>query len=218
MKRMIAILLAALMLAGAVGCAGAAKPGIVGNWTYEADFKSIVEKSAGEEALEAYKEAGIEDYLKTLNVKIMMNFAADGKVTAGLDEKTLGDAASKVLSKMLEVLPEVTAKQMGMTLDELKAFLKEQGLSLDDMLAGFKEEMDPEKVKEAIKEGTFKGNYRLDGDKLYLWDEGEKESAEKYMVVEISGNQMTVKELHGVFDDDEEIMSLKELLPMVFKK
>ena len=216
MKKLLACLLAVILTVSAAACIQVdPKAAYVGDWTYSIDFKTLVEKSEeSEEAMDAFKQLGLEEFVNSLNMKLNLSFTQDNKFTFAVDEASMTDAMTKFIDKMVEVLPDLLAQQMGMSVEDMKKSLEEAGMSLDSLVDQMKEMIDPSEMQTAIKEMSITGTYRVDGNKLYLTEEGKEENPDQYLIAEVKDNTLTITDVHGT----EKIEEFKDLLPMVFTK
>jgi hypothetical protein len=104
---------------------------------------------------------------------------------------------------------------MGKSEEEFEAALTAQGMTMEDFTKAVAEQIDPETMFDT-SEMNLQGTYRLDGDKLYITKDGEKEKTDAYWVVEVTANSMIVKEIIG--EDNTAPEGAEKLLPWTFNK
>ena len=195
-------------------------PPEVGEWRYEIDFGTLMGKSSDESPMQVFTQFGLEDTLKELKMKMNLSLTEDGKVRMSIDKEAMLDAMNTLVEKMMEALPEILAKQMGISVEELEKTLASQGMSLDTLVGQIKSQINMDSLSDSFEQMNFTGTYRLDGNKLYMTRDGQEENTERYTVIEVSETELKFMEIHNPAGEEssEENARYEELLPMVFKR
>ena len=185
---------------------------IVGNWKYVLDFSSIVESTMKEaiESADDDQQAMYGELFKCFNnisMDMYMNFGEDGKVKLDLDEDSAKAAIEKIKNNVTDSLPNIF-KTLG--IDDLDAYLKSSGKTKDELTETLTSSFDVD----SFADKNISGVYRLDGNKLYITNEGEKEDADSYMVIELTPDTLKFIEAKGSIDTMESFDNV--LFPMIF--
>ncbi|MBR4761945.1 MAG: hypothetical protein IK086_04855 [Clostridia bacterium] len=213
MKKISAVVLAVVLVISALSLAGCgSKKSIVGKWETEVDIGEAVSNSLGdesEELAEAFKDVNIV-------AKYSFEFTDEGKFSMLLDEDALvesfkgsKDAFKKFFNEYLGAMAET----MGMGIDDL---LDAQGLTIDELVDEALDES-VEAMKENLSDASKKGTYKIDGQKLFLAEEGEDFTDDEYVEFEfeddnkIKFTKITAKE--GEDEDEDSLELIKETLP-----
>ena len=207
MKKTLAVLLAAMLLAGMLaGCGG--DSAIVGSWEATVDMADQINQQFAAE--------GMSDYinLDSFGIVLCFTFDKDGTYTCSADE----DALVQSLEDMKDVMrggltkyAEDMITQSGMTDISVDDVFEAAGTSLDELLDEMYSEDD---LKDRVDGFAAEGNYKTKDGKLYLSDGLDHiPDDEVYYTYTIEGDTMTF--LEGV--GDEEGMAAG-LFPMELKK
>lgn len=166
MKKLIALLLAAVMLMGLLsGCGEKDEKKILGTWTATVDMTQQVLDEMGEDA-ETLNFDG------KLNVTLNMTFTEDGKVTLASKVEDTEAVKSFLVGIFDASFAEMAEYFDGMTTEEI---LESVGMDLDDLVADLMEEMEQEETNTyTLEDGIIKYGdgdqdpYHFDGDKLIV--------------------------------------------------
>ena len=218
MKKLLAMLLALAMILSVSmlmwGCENDEEPEqsketeekkedtIVGDWKGKMDLTDLLnetmENAMGEEMME-YME--MEDIV----FDVTMSFDDDGEMEIAFDgEKaveSICDQMTDGLTRWIEDLIEESGEDY--TVDEVAEQVF--GMSLDKYVEeGLVESMN---VEELVQSGG--GEYELDGDKLYIEDDG-------YFTIDLDGDELKLKEYSEEAEDEQTEMILELLCDTVF--
>lgn len=220
MKKLLAMLLALAMILSVSmlmwGCENDEEPEqsketeekkedtIVGDWKGKMDLTDLLnetmENAMGEEMME-YME--MEDIV----FDVTMSFDDDGEMEIAFDgEKaveSICDQMTDGLTRWIEDLIEESGEDY--TVDEVAEQVF--GMSLDKYVEeGLVESMN---VEELVQSGG--GEYELDGDKLYIEDDG-------YFTIDLDGDELKLKEYSEEAEDEQTEMILELLCDTVFER
>jgi hypothetical protein len=210
------VLVLALALVLSLTACSKQDAGIVGTWKYNLDFKKFTEIAGESGELDSIEELGdsFKQIFDGLNLVIVLDLKSDGTYSFYWDENAARTAVDSMMSRMGEVMPTVFAEIYGMSVEEISALLEANGTTMDDLVAQSLASVDTEEMVSSLSESSSKGTYRYSDGKLYLTEEGYAENPNDYVVVELNGNELKIKEAAN----DTDLDSLKALLPMVFTK
>lgn len=178
---------------------------IVGDWKGEMDLTDFLnekmESAMGEEMME-YME------MKDIVFDVKMSFDDDGEMEMTFDgEKaveSICDQMTDGLTRWIEDMIEESGEDY--TVDEVaeQAF----GMSLEEYVEeNLVASMDVESLEQSES-----GEYELDGDKLYVGDEG------KYFTIDLDGDELKLKECSEEPEDEQAEMILELLCDTVFER
>lgn len=213
MKRIIAAVLAMIMMLALVACGGGSEAdSLVGTWKADMDMSSMTN-----EMLASLGE-GMEEYFEFegFSVTMVLTFKDDGTYTSEIDKASAEAAVDSMLVtiedgmvKMLEA--QIAEYGLDMTVEEL---LETSGMTMEDMMA----ELDAEELVDEMVGTTTEGNYQAKDGKLYLSDGTNYEvDEEMYDTYELDGDTLTLTEHFGS-EDEEEMAFAEEMYPITFKK
>lgn len=187
---------------------------IIGEWEGTVEFGDYMS-----ELLATSLDAGDEDYFDNLTFDMVFDFefTKDGEATLTINKSEF----EKSLDSMKDDLKEGLAQM-------LKDMAEENDADLDDLVAGSGYDSLDELIDDALSELTaedmldsfgggdmLSGTYEIDGDKLYILDEGEERGDDNCLSFEISEKKLTINlsdEAKAELDEDEEIVS--SMFPM----
>lgn len=200
MKKLLAILLAALMLLGLAACENDIdeNPTIVGTWEGTVDLGK------------ALKLAAQKDIYAPLLLDITYTFNADGTYSATADKDSVETMLDALVDVMIEAMYdpdmdiEAAVAAEGMTMEEFKEqFMDSMGMDVDQVMTNL----------------TMNGVYKYEDGKLYSTNDKESLDAGDY--VEINYITLTTDTM-TITDAEQDGENLSELIPdmfpMVFKK
>lgn len=215
--KLLALVLALALVFSLTACAKQAT--ITGSWKYVMDMSKVLE-SAGmmdeadgsgmytAEQLQAIKDA-YGKIFEGLNLTMILDLKEDGTYTMDMDEASQKAAADTLSARLPEVLPELFAAMLGISVDELPAALETLGMSMDDLTNS--EEYSAEEMLGDFSSETEKGTYTFEEGKLVLTPE---DGDVVTMTVELSATELKVTAFES--KDEEEAEVYKAMLPMVF--
>lgn len=211
MKRIIAAVLAAVMLLALAGCSsGSDSEKLVGTWKGELDGGAYVTEGLTSVLGEEY--ANYFDFSNfTLSYTLIFNEDQTYRMT--LTEEDARKAAEDLivivedgLVKMFE--DQITMYGLDMTVDEL---LEMSGTTMDDLLAEFDTS---ELVSQLTTETTTVGNYLAEDGKLYMSVSLDTQVSKlSYNEYTLSGNTLTLTSYVGTDDG-----ALDWVYPMILTK
>ncbi len=203
----LAVVLLLTMVLSMTGCGE--EKALVGTWEGKMDMTEALNN----ELANADPEMG--EYMKVENFEITLRFVfgEDGSFKMEADKDSCEAAFQGMrepLEKGIRAYFEKMIKDAGlgdMTIDEV---LATQGMTLDAVIDSAMEAMDTSEFVDSMKQEC---KYRLDGDKLYTY-EGVVDK-DVYILIELNGDTMTLKESHG---DDDVADVMEDILPCTMKK
>lgn len=210
MKKLLAILMVALMLLGLAACEKdvAEKPTIVGTWEGTVDLGPAMEVSLKAEAM--FNDAIPTEIKTPLVIDVTYVFNADGTYSSTVDE----DSLENMLDAMVDVMIEVMYAPR-MDLDEA---LAESGMTM----AEFKEQL---KASAGMDAGYAAEAFNVDG--FYKYEDGkitaakEKEQLETGELIEVCDITLTdtTMTITDIILDGEKISKLApDMFPTVFTR
>lgn len=214
--KLMALVLALVLVLSLSACAGKGA-GINGTWKYTMDFKKAMESAGAMDELgEGMEELGdaFAKMFDGLSMVMVLELKEDNTYSFYVDEASAKAALEGMMSKMGEILPTMMSELFGMSEEEFNAAMAASGMTMDDLVAEATSEMDTEEMLKDLEKSSSKGTYRYEAGKLYLTAEGATEDPNKFMTVELNGNELKITALNGV----EALDQYKELLPMVFTR
>ena len=210
MKKIISMMLTALMLLGLTGCGATDAEKMVGTWSTEINISSVIEES-----LELYEE--YFDF-SDLVVVMTMTFNEDGTYSSGITEEDaqvlVDDVMSEIESNIVKLLEDQIADQgLSITVDEMLAFA---GMTLDDFTTAITEAFEQQDlVGVLVEQSASEGKYDAKDGKLYLSAGLDYEVDESmYDTYELDGDTLTLLENVG----GEEAEFMLEAYPLVMTR
>lgn len=217
MKRMIAVLLALVMVVSMVGCSSGDADKLVGTWEADVNLSSTISEmldSLGQDSAEYFD-------FSDFSVTMVITFNDDGTYAMTLDEASTQAAFDGLMEdveagmvKMLEA--QIAENGLDMTVDEL---LEASGMNLDDLMAEMKTSFaDEDIISDMVDESTTEGNFEAKDGKLYLSD-GKDFAVDEaiYDTYVLDGDTLTLQEHVG---DDAAVSEALEdtMYPITFEK
>lgn len=207
MKKYLSVILCILMtLLTLAGCN--ASKNIIGTWSTEVDITDKLNEAFGE-------DAEMSEYLKIEKFAIIMKvtFNEDGTYNMTVDADSAEqsvETAKQNLSDGLYKYFEAAIKEQGISLS-VEEFLTYAGVDIDAMT---EELFDENTVDNLSTQMTNQGNYKIDGNKLYMSEGTDVEiNEEKYEKFKLTSKKLTL--LESVGDEEEESA---QKYPMVFNR
>lgn len=203
MKRIIAAVLALVMMLALVGCGQTEAEKLVGTWTADVDMSSMTNE------LLASMGEGAEEYFtfEGFSVTLVMTFNEDGTYSSTIDQASAEAAVDSLMVtledgmvKMLE--DQLAAAGLAMTVDEM---LAASGMTMEDVLAA----VDTSSLVTEMTEGAAtEGKFEAKDGKLFLSDGLDYEVDEAvYDTYELDGNSLTLLEHVGAESDEEQLVA-----------
>lgn len=204
MKRIIALLLSAVLLVGVLaGCGGGRKralgTGLEGKWSTTVDMTDMINQQLAGSGMGEMLQ--ISDF----SMVLVMEFKSDNVYTLTLDEDALAESFEGLKGQLKEGLNNYFAQLMpGVDVDQA---LAQAGMSMDDLLD---RSMDLNSLSGTL---DLAGQYKIDGDKLYLSNSVTEEPGSNYVTYTLSGDVFTMDTGNTTPDS-----SLDAMLPFVFQR
>lgn len=189
---------------------------LVGTWTSTIDFDKIMEGSTEELAQLGEMGTALLDAMKGITMDVNFELRADGSATAGVDEESAKAAMEQMAPALVDAMIPMVISMSGKTEEDFKQELEKQGMTMESFKEQMLQEINPEDLVGSIQDSQTNGQWRFVDGKLYIVKDGETVDPDNYMSVEVSGDKMTMTEIHGENLDSEEMY--KSLLPMEFTR
>lgn len=207
MKKLLALLLALVMVFTLCACGNNSNSGnsgkesevekeekeetIVGKWVGEIDLTDILTEYADFDGLE--KE--IRDIVtpRNIGIKITFKFKEDGTASVSADVvSALEDYIDQTTDNMTDYLKDML-KDEDLTEQD---FEDAYGMPLKTYISQMMDEMLGEQLEAMEEEFSVdsEGEYKLEGNKLYLGEDGEFED---YFKIDLDGDELTFKSYSG---------------------
>lgn len=212
MKKMIAAVLALVMLLAMAGCSGSdSGNALIGTWQTEVDLSAI------QDQMTEGMDAEIQSYFSfgELSYTMTVTFRDDGTYTAASDEASVRAAVDSLVASMeagmmAALEAQFAATGVDMTVEEA---LAATGMTIGDLLTG----VDAETIATEIS-SSFEGNYKAEDGKLFLSSSLETTVDEAiYDAYELDGDTLTLTEHFGA-ESEEAQLAAGEMYPMVFQR
>lgn len=204
MKKFFALVLSAVLLVGALAACGGDKEaasgdGLEGTWRAELDFTDMMNQQIAAQA------AGMEEYIKIsgFNMVMVMELNGDGTYSLTVDEDALADSMESVKENMKDGMDAYFQDTLGVSLEDI---LATQGMSVDDL-------MDQFDVSAMTGEVKAEGQYKADGDKLYMSGSLDEAPDSNYLAFEQSGNSLSLNIGNGQVPS-----GMEDFLPLEFDR
>lgn len=200
MKKLLAILLAVVMVLGLAACNSSGETTIVGIWKGEMDVGAV---------LAALIQQDVD---QKIPCKMIFEFSPEGKLTTKMDEESAKKAVDAMVDVMIDMIRDMYAEEGG----DLDAELAAEGMSVEDLKNQYREEMDLDDMLGDASEDSY---YKFENGKIYVADEKEDLEEGDYdtcYIATLSGNKLTITDI----ETDGELASeaLPGVFPLVFKK
>ena len=185
------------------GKAPEAEVTIVGDWKCSIDMSKVIEQSMEDSGKDAAQ------YFDFSGLKMVMNltFKEDGTVRMSADAKKLIEDIRQPMKDGLVKYIE----SLGMTEED---FESASGMKLSSMIDELVNKMSTSDDLAMEKEGK----YKLEGDKLFLIEDGEEFKDDDYCTITLSADEFRITEIHGELEDDDTFETMKNVLPLVFTR
>lgn len=180
-----------------------AKVTIVGDWKCTIDMSKAIEQSMEDSGKD------VAQYFDFSGLKMVMNatFKEDGTVRMSAD-------AAKLMEDMRQPMKDGLVKyieSVGMTEDDFEAATGKKLSSMIDELVNKMATSDDLAMEK-------EGKYKLEGDKLFLIEDGEEFKDDDYCTITLSADEFRITEIHGELEDDDTFEAMKNVLPLVFTR
>lgn len=185
------------------GKAPEAKVTIVGDWKCSIDMSKAIEQSmegSGKDVAQYFDFSG-------LKMVINATFKEDGTVRMSADAKQLIEDIRQPMKEGLVKYIE----SLGMTEDDFEAATGKKLSSMIDELVNQMASSDDLAMEK-------EGKYKLEGDKLFLIEDGEEFKDDDYCTITLSADEFRITEIHGELEDDDTFETMKNVLPLVFTR
>lgn len=205
MKKIVSVLLVLVMVLSMAACGAAKKDPLVGTWKGSIDMTKLLTETLEAEGMTMPEGA------PAIGFDMILTFTEEGTVTLGVDEASVTAMATKLVDFMLEI-----------TMSELKG----QGIDLSAL--GIDEETLRAQLEQSFDVNDLTGSLDLAENGYYLYKDGKiyagdtKEElsdvseSEDYMVVELSGNQMSILDI--ISDGEKATDEMPSMFPIVMTK
>lgn len=210
MKKLTKLTVAVLtfvMLFAMCACGGSSlEKDIVGTWKLDYDMSEQMAEEMGDD---------YADFDGKLEITLKFDFTKDGEYKMYADD-SFKDNFNAWLSDVCVYSVDMmytTYEEMGMTRDDVDTlFRDEMGMSLSEYFeAALAEALD---VEAMMDEMVTEGDYKVDGDKLFLSDEDGEFDDNAYDICTISGDTLKIESPDG--DEDEILPGLS--YPLSFER
>ena len=190
MKKLLALVMALVMVMSLCSCGNGKETKeeatIIGKWTAEIDFASIMEMSQELASLDEEAKAVIMP--KGVSMKLFFEFDDNGIASFSVDIKTAAEDYIRQVTANLTDYVKKTLESQGVSVED---FADAIGMSLDDYVSSLMSQqlngaMDnlPEEL-----ETPNTCEYKLEGDKLYLGEDGVFDG---FFTIKLDGNKFTI--------------------------
>ena len=227
MKKLIALLLAAVMMLSLTACGG---PEILGTYETTVDLTSYVAESFDEGSELGGTELSLENYLNNFSITVVCEFREDGTYSQSIDSESLDASIEEMKSAVLVMMDDLLLKTFadlykvyGYTVETKEDVEALTGMSWDDIfpttLGMSAEEFLATLIDESIAESfsdtlMAEGKYIAKDGKLHMSMALDEECSEDaYETYEIEGDTVTVT--GGVNIEDNELLDYPYVLTKI---
>ena len=227
MKKLIALLLAAVMMLSLTACGG---PEILGTYETTVDLTSYVAESFDEGSELGGTELSLENYLNNFSITVVCEFREDGTYSQSIDSESLDASIEEMKSAVLVMMDDLLLKTFadlykvyGYTVETKEDVEALTGMSWDDIfpttLGMSAEEFLATLIDESIAESfsdtlMAEGKYIAKDGKLHMSMAPDEECSEDaYETYEIEGDTVTVT--GGVNIEDNELLDYPYVLTKI---
>ena len=227
MKKLIALLLAAVMMLSLTACGG---PEILGTYETTVDLTSYVAESFDEGSELGGTELSLENYLNNFSITVVCEFREDGTYSQSIDSESLNASIEEMKSAVLVMMDDLMLKTFadlykvyGYTVETKEDVEALTGMSWDDIfpttLGMSAEEFLATLIDESIAESfsdtlMAEGKYIAKDGKLHMSMAPDEECSEDaYETYEIEGDTVTVT--GGVNIEDNELLDYPYVLTKI---
>lgn len=190
MKKAMAILLVSVIVLSLCACGNGGETKkestIVGKWTAEIDFASIMEMSQELASLDEEVKAVIMP--KGISLKLSFEFDNTGTATSSVDFRTaVDDYLGQVTANLTDYLKK-TMEDQGVSAEDFDATV---GMSLEDYVSFLMSQQFTGVIDTLPKEleTPIVCEYKLEGDKLYLSENGVFND---FLTIKLDDNKFTI--------------------------
>lgn len=189
-------LLTLVMVFSLCACGGASlEKDIVGTWKIDYDMG---------EQMSAEMGSDFADFESSLEITLKFDFTEDGEYKMYADDsfkENFNDWLADLCDYSVDMMYEIY-EEMGMTKEDVDTLMEDEfGMSLEEYLVtSLEAEMD---VDALMEEMVVEGEYKIEGDKLFLSDEDGDFDEDAYEICTISGDTMKLETPDG---DETEIL------------
>lgn len=227
MKKLIALLLAAVMMLSLTACGG---PEILGTYETTIDLTSYVAESFDEGSELGGTELALENYLDNFSITVVCEFKEDGTYSQSIDPESLNASIEEMKSAVLVMMDDLLLKTFadlykvyGYTVETKEDVEALTGMSWDDIfpttLGMSAEEFLATLIDESIAESfsdtlMAEGKYIAKDGKLHMSMSLDEECSEDaYETYEIEGDTVTIT--GGVNIEDNELLDYPYVLTKI---
>lgn len=205
MKKLLAILLAVVMVLGLAACGSGSgdggKPTIVGTWEGKVNMGGLLGSLLGMEVEEE------------ISIKMALTFAEDGTFTAEMDQDSAVEAVDAIVDVTIKLIEDAYAQQGQGSLEDA---LAAEGMTIADLKAQYKAEMD---MDEMFGETSEEGYYKYEEGKIYTAEDKDDLDSGDYSdiyTVTLELKKLTIADIETDGESSAELMP--DMFPMIFNK
>lgn len=185
----------------------------VGKWQSELRAEDMMKVAAANgESTDSDSAQAAKKMMGDSTIKVTLELTADNKIIFAPDKESLKALADQMIANLPSMIPELT----GMSQEELEQKLQEKGMTMDQLVEALKSQFNVEDMFDEIDDANVTGVYEIEGDKIFLGEEGKSVDKNTYVVFALDGNKLTLKEIVG--DAGETVDGMKALLPWEFTR
>ena len=185
---------------------------IVGSWRGDFDLTKMMFA-----VMDSYEDSGLSEeqfnlikkLYKDLSITMTLEFKDDSTCVSATDKASADAVIEQLKANIKNNLGEVLS-MYGVTESELADY----GYTTDTFVESFLSELDTDSF-----EVTATSQYRLDGNKLYMYEEGNFDDSQ-YVIVDVTASTLSITDIVSPDIDDAGSYNIfsKAILPMVFKR
>lgn len=184
---------------------------VEGKWAYTMDAERLISIAAEQEGASDEELDMVRQLIGDTEIRMYLELNADGTLRFAMDP----ESAQAMAENMVQNLPQLMAAMYGVSMEELESMLAEQGMTMEQFTDMMRDEINPEDMMSDIED--VNGIYKVEGDKLYVANEGDEFDENNYLVFTLSGNTLIVTDIVGVEGEDS-AEAMKQMLPLTFTR
>lgn len=212
--KLIALVLALVLVLSLAACkksgdaSGKTPTSPVGKWVSELAVADMI-KASGESS-EGMDAESMKQLFGDSTVKVNLELTSDGKIILTPDK----DSFKALFEKMTENIADLLPTMFNVSPEKLDEMLQAKGMTKEQLVEQVKGQFNPDEMFGNLDESAVTGVYEIDGDKIYLGEEGKTVDKNTYIVFTLSGNKLTLKDLVGSIGED--LDGMKAMFPWEF--
>lgn len=188
----LSVALALILVLSLTGCGNPQATALTGEWKGTVDISTYLTQATG-----------LEKPPEDITFDLIFVFGDDGSFEAIIDQYSVKLMVDKLLDIVAEALSG-TAQEKGMTDRELRTVLESA--------------VDTDRIVESVQDSLQNGYYLYAGDVIYLSSQPDPtaETAQEHLIVSVSGDTMTVRQI--ITDNFQHEQMLVDVLPLTLYK